>query len=360
MPTDHYQNQLHNTEVAPTINAALANNFGVSLYRLPGESDFHLVYGPCDSYSLSEIHQQPLFLVSPFEMNESVLAIQPTEVFPLELAENAPLPWHSREKQEESLSKEAYKKIVRYGVEQIKAGSFDKVVATNKQITDLPDQFDALNYFQQLEQTYPNAFVHLTSTPQYGTWLGASPELLLAFDNNCIYTEAIAGTIGSGNDDAFTEKEEQEQNLVAEYIEHCFENLAFDYEKTGPKIVKAGNLNHLKTYYHCNLNGETGQNWQQMLKCLHPTPAVCGHPYSVTRIFIRNEEPFNRELFTGFLGPINFGDTSSLYVNLRSMEIHGKQASIYAGAGIVKGSQSEEEYEETLAKMQTLMDLLEN
>lgn len=247
--------------------------------------------------------------------------------------------------------------MARYAIEQIKAGSFDKVVAANKKVTSLPEGFQPLSYYFRLMKAYPNAFVSLTSTPQYGTWVGASPELLLNFDQRAIQTTALAGT-QSPEKDIFTEKEEQEQNLVSAYIEKTFENLALDYQKSGPQTAKAGNLAHIKTYYASKPNGQQPDVWKPFLKQLHPTPAVCGYPYKVSKIFIRNEEPFDRELYSGFLGPFHPDGQSSFYVNLRCMELHPGQASIYAGAGIVKGSKSEEEWAETAEKMKTLEDVL--
>lgn len=359
MPIDHHNKAIDNAELPAIIKAALNNNFGLSLYRLPGENKIQIVYGPCEKFSLYELPHQKSFIVAPFNNEGTVLAIQPSEVFPLENQVNEQLPWHLKPAKDEGMDKDAYKKLVRYGIEQIKAGSFDKVVTTNKQVVDLPDQFDTLTYFNKLEQAYPDAFVHLTSTPQYGTWVGATPELLLSFDESSIHTEALAGTRSSEEESDFSDKDKQEQDLVAHYIENCFENLAIDYQKTGPQTIKAGNLNHLKTFYEANSNGQTKQAWKQLLKCLHPTPAVGGYPFSVTQIFIRNEEPFDRELYSGFLGPVYLHKNSNLFVNLRCMEIHGSKSSLYAGAGIVKGSQSEEEYNETEAKMKTLLDLIE-
>ncbi len=359
MAVDHHNKTMNKEEVAAVCKAALNNNFGISLYRLPGEAEIQIIYGPCEAFNLNDLPDQKTFILAPFHNEESVLAIQPSEVFPVENQIDEALPWHFKPPNDEGLDKDTYKKLVRFSIEQIKAGSFDKVVNTNKRVVGLPDHFNTLAYFHQLEQAYPDAFVHLTSTPQYGTWVGASPELLLSFDDSSIHTEALAGTRSDEDQDDFSDKEKQEQDLVAQYIENCFENLAIDYQKSGPKTIQAGNLNHLKTFYESNSNGQTNQAWKQLLKCLHPTPAVGGYPFSVTQIFIRNEEPFDRELYSGFLGPVYHHYNSYLFVNLRCMEIHGSKSSLYAGAGIVKGSQSEEEYNETEAKMKTLLDLIE-
>jgi isochorismate synthase len=338
-----------------TIKAALANNFGLALYKLPDDDKAHLVFGPAEHHPLADLPQQGGFLIAPFNFQEQVVFIEPSEVFTLEsdIPEDD-LKWHYRPSNDEGFSKEGFKKLARYGIEQIKAGSFDKVVAANKKVTSLPEGFQPLSYCLRLMEAYPGAFVSLTSTPQYGTWVGASPELLMNFDGSVIRTAAVAGTRSVNQEEPFGEKEEQEQALVSNYIEQTFENLALDYHKSEPKTVKAGNLIHIKTYYTSELIQQNPDLWKAFLKRLHPTPAVCGYPYQVSKIFIRNEEPFDRELYAGFLGPYHPEGLSSLFVNLRCMALHGEEAGIFAGAGIVKGSKSEEEWTETIEKMKTL------
>lgn len=346
---------LPEASLKPTIKAALANNLGIALHSLPGDDKVYLTYGPTGFYNLSTLPNREAFLIAPFTFQNELLVIEPTEVFTMEEeVEENELKWHLRQAQDEGFSKEGFKKLVRYGIEQIKAGSFDKVVGGNKKVTELPSDFHPLSYFIQLLNAYPDAYTSLISTPQYGTWVGASPELLLNFNESEIKTAALAGTQSSDEENVFTEKEEQEQALVSQYIEQTFENLALDYQKSSPEAINAGNLAHIKTYYKGQLNGSEDELWKTFLKKLHPTPAVCGYPYQVSKIFIRNEEPFDRDLFTGFLGFYHPHGQSNLFVNLRCMEIHPGQASIYAGAGIVKGSKSEDEWAETAEKMKTL------
>jgi isochorismate synthase len=346
---------LSQESLKPIIKAALANNFGIALHSLPEDDNVYLTYGPTQFHNLSTLPNREAFLIAPFTFQNELLVIEPTEVFTMEeeVGEDE-LKWHFRQAQDEGFSKEGFKKLVRYGIEQIKAGSFDKVVAANKKVTERPTDFHPLSYFFQVKQTYPHAFTSLVSTPQYGTWVGASPELLLSFNESEIQTAALAGTQSSDEENGFTEKEEQEQALVSKYIEQTFENLALDYQKSSPETKNAGNLAHINTYYKGHVNGSQDELWKTFLQKLHPTPAVCGYPFKVSKIFIRNEEPFDRDLFTGFLGFYNPHGQSNLFVNLRCMEIHPNQVSIYAGAGIVKGSKSEEEWAETAEKMKTL------
>ena len=80
-------------------------------------------------------------------------------------------------------------------------------------------------------------------------------------------------------------------------------------------------------------------NIGDIIKTLHPTPAVCGLPRNLAKDFILQNEDYHRSYYTGFLGELNFkNQQSSLFVNLRCMEISGETASIYVGGGITKES----------------------
>lgn len=354
-----HQGPLHSSDIIPTLNAALNNNFSIALFQLPGNNEPGLIYGPAVEMPIKEVEQKG-FVVASFDNHQRATIIQPSDVFPLAHDETAEEPdWHCQEMQGNGLDYETFRKMARYGVEQVKAGSFDKVVVANQQTRELPENWSPLNCFFELCKQYPDAFVSLVSIPEYGTWLGASPELLLYFKRKEIQTTAVAGT-RTDNDTDFGDKDKQEQQLVAQYIEGCFEDLALDYDKEGPESVKAGSIHHLQTKYKASLNGDQDKNWQEILSTLHPTPAVCGHPQKVTKIFIRNEEPFDRKLFSGFLGPVYWNhEENHLYVNLRCMEWHGDKASFFAGAGLVKGSKPEEEWEETQEKMNTLLKVVQ-
>ena len=92
---------------------------------------------------------------------------------------------------------------------------------------------------------------------------------------------------------------------------------------------------------------------------MHPTPAICGLPKTQAFDFITEQENYDRSLFTGFLGPINFGTKIALYVNIRCAQILEKNAIVYAGAGIVPASEPMDEWMETEAKCAVMKKNLE-
>ncbi|MEM6517510.1 MAG: chorismate-binding protein, partial [Bacteroidota bacterium] len=112
---------------------------------------------------------------------------------------------------------------------------------------------------------------------------------------------------------------------------------------------------------------------------LHPTPAVCGFPKLDAKQFILENENYNRQYYTGFLGELNFKNRrtrntnrrnvensaygsfrleSDLFVNLRCMQIIKNEAHIYVGGGVTRDSTPEKEWEETTNKAATMMDVL--
>jgi isochorismate synthase len=161
---------------------------------------------------------------------------------------------------------------------------------------------------------------------------------------------------------AWTEKEIEEQAMVSRYIINCFKKIRLrEYEEHGPRTASAGNLLHLKTEYEVDMKATNfPQLGSVMLKLLHPTSAVCGMPLNNALEFLNKNEGYDRQFYSGYLGPVNFRNESHIFVNLRCMQIHERQATLYAGAGVTIDSIPEKELEETEMKMDTLQKVLTN
>ena len=250
-------------------------------------------------------------------------------------------------------------------VESIKRGIFEKVVLSRFDDQILPDDFDHMIAFDAACKAYPNAFVYLISTPNFGCWLGATPETLLEINNNVFKTVSLASTQKLSanqnmNEVAWTQKEIQEQAIVSRYIIDCFKKIRLrEYLENGPKTIQAGRMAHLKTIYEVDMEAvNIPELASTMLELLNPTSAVCGMPLQPALDFIKKHEKYDRELYAGFLGPINMDGYTHLFVNLRCMKIMGQTGRFYAGAGITENSNPEKEFEETQLKMQTLKKII--
>lgn len=259
-----------------------------------------------------------------------------------------------------------FKKLVAKGLLEIEAGHIEKIVPSRfKDITVSP-AFDLLEAFYTLCRNHPQAFVSLVSSPETGTWLGATPELLVSTDaQNKFRTVALAGTLPYSpaidlKTVAWTQKEIEEQALVCRYIISCFKRIRLrEYEEHGPRTIIAGNVMHLKTEFEVDM---LATNFPQlgsvMLKLLHPTSAVCGMPLEPSLDFLQNHEGYDRQFYSGFLGPVQIKEESHIYVNLRCMQAFAETVRLYAGAGITADSSPEKEWEETEIKMQNMQQLI--
>lgn len=255
---------------------------------------------------------------------------------------------------------------VQKAIAEIDKGHVHKIVVSRFEDFKLSEQFDVDECFLSVANAYPKAFVYMAYTKEYGLWMGASPERLISIeDNKNFMTESLAGTQYLPEETdlsevAWTQKEIEEQAMVSRYIIDCLKKIRLrEFQESGPKTVRAGNLVHLKTEYRVDME-ETNmpELGSIMLGLLHPTSAVCGSPFQPAYDFILAHEGYDRSLYSGFLGPVNFKNKTSLFVNLRCMQLFDGKARLYAGAGVTEDSHPEKEMQETVNKMRTLKDLL--
>lgn len=263
-------------------------------------------------------------------------------------------------------NQQTFEALVARGVKTIQEGEMLKVVLSRRKQISLPGGVDIIDTFNRLCKAYSSAFVSLVSVPEVGTWMGASPEILVSVDANQQFrTMALAGTqpFLPGMEvvqASWTQKEIEEQALVSRYIVNCFKHIRLrEFEEDGPKTVVAGNLLHLRTDFVADMEG-TGfpDLGTTMLHLLHPTSAVCGMPKKQAEAFILRYEGYDRAFFSGFLGPVNMQQESHLFVNLRCMQWGKEKAWLYAGAGITANSIPEKEWRETELKCQTMAEVL--
>ena len=214
---------------------------------------------------------------------------------------------------------------------------------------------------------YPNSFVNFFHIPTIGTWIGASPEILIETKEDIFYTMSLAGTQPAKGENpikaaAWTQKEIEEQALVSRYIVDCFKKIRLrEYEEHGPKTVLAGTLLHLRSDFKVNMRTTNfPQLGSVMLELLHPTSAVCGMPRKEAHEFLKKYENLDRSFFAGFIGPVNIDGETSIYVNLRTASLSKDQAILYAGAGVTADSDPEQEWEETELKCQIIGKFLQN
>lgn len=264
-------------------------------------------------------------------------------------------------------TREDFIEEVNAAINEIEDGKFKKVVLSRTKNIDIPNDFELVTVFDKLCRAYPNAFVSVVYIPDLGmVWMGASPETLVSQDAEGIFrTMALAGTQSAFDADGnpikpsealWRQKEIEEHALVSRYIVSCLKKIRVrEFEEEGPKTVIAGNLMHLRMDFIVDtVEINFPEMATVMLDLLHPTSAVCGMPKEPAKQFILANEKYDREFYSGFLGPVNIQQESHIFVNLRTMKLQNGMATLYSGCGITVDSNAEKEWDETEMKLQTL------
>jgi isochorismate synthase len=235
---------------------------------------------------------------------------------------------------------------------EIASGRFKKVILSRTKMVDTKQE--ALTIFNQLNGAHSNTFNYVISNSKIGTWIAATPELLLSTDGSNLKTMALAGTKTAA--ETWSKKEFEEQKFVTDTIvDNLNEANCRNINLDGPKTTHAGKIEHLLTNISAKMPHESG--WIKVLEGLHPTPAVCGIPTTEAKQYIPKLEGYNREFYAGFIG-IMKGNKKDFFVNLRCMQLHENSAKLYVGGGITAQSDQDAEWEETERKGQTLARVL--
>jgi isochorismate synthase len=243
----------------------------------------------------------------------------------------------------------------------IEKGHFQKLVASRNEKVVTTGSIETI--YKRLLGLYPNAFRYLFYSPLSGLWMGATPEQLLKEENKTLQTVALAGTQLYNPEEiaVWPEKEQQEQLFVTEYIVNQLKPFSAGVTITAPYTFRAGGIVHIKTDISIELD-ETTQ-LADVVKTLHPTPAVCGLPKQQAKEWLLQNEGHEREYYSGFLGELNYDfatgqPKTDLFVNLRCMKIGEGTAQLFIGCGITKDSDPEKEFYETVNKSITMRKAL--
>lgn len=331
---------------------------------------------PLQLNSYTELNGKSGFVVAPFAVSPSqpILLIEPEEVWSGECGacplSSFPLP--------PSTNPSHLSPRDRYHIDfsnfhsHLSDGEFRKIVLSRCFYEERKEKVSPLTLFERACELYPRMFISLVYTPQSGMWLMATPETLLEGGGNDWHTIALAGTMklegndlsfdtpptkgkASLSDIAWTTKNIQEQRYVATYLMECLEQFSHQIEEEGPYTTRAANLVHLRSDFNFVLDDTSKIG--ELIRALHPTPAVCGLPKRQTFDFICRNESEPRRYYSGFSGPFNPAEDTHLYVSLRCMQILQDHYRLYAGGGLLRDSVEEQEWEETEAKLETMKSL---
>ena len=301
------------------------------------------------------------FVLAPFDTKSTWFCIPEafSEKISLEVSLPSFLNTDATGYQELSSDKEKHLEYVSEILENIKNKTVEKVVATRKEEISLTS-FDVSELIKRIISLDTSAFRYLWFHPKTGIWCGASPEVLLESDGANFSTMALAGTqkVIADTTPTWGSKETFEQQLVTKAITTDLKKITTSLQVSSPKTHKAGSLYHIKTQIKGVFDNKQ-TTLAQIASVLHPTPAVCGSPRDTAFAIIQQLEGYDREFYTGFLGPLDLqNNTAQMYVNLRCMKISPTMATLYIGGGITLDSIPEQEWQETKNKMATMLSVL--
>ncbi len=346
------------------------------IYRKPKENTVVGVFQNDDTLHYVNDFSKKGFVFAPFNSENKIVLLQVDEKIETLLDEINEVKQASVNHHNSEAQKDFHVALVKKGIEEIKKGTFKKVVLSRK--LEVSTDKTPFSLFEALLARYENAFCYLWYHPKVGLWLGATPEILLRSENTQLKTMSLAGTKKyiENEEPKWGSKEIEEQELVTQYIVKALNSEVKQLKISETASIRAGNVWHLRTSV---LGIMATKNLNAVINALHPTPAVCGLPKQTAKDFILANENYNREYYTGFLGELNFKEenirnsnhknrenqvyktiknTSSLYVNLRCMQLKKNKAHIYVGGGITNESDPEKEWEETVVKSNTMLNVV--
>jgi len=345
-------------------------NLPFVLYSKPKSKKVVGVFQNSDLLYVTSDFEEKGFVFAPFEgKNGVVLPLDKSQVVVTDID------FTSNDQQqkvtaaeEQEVAKAAHMLLVQKAIDAIQTGAYKKLVVSRKETIAVAN-FEFAAVFQKLLQKYPTAFSYCFFHPKVGMWLGGFSEQLVKIKEEVLNTMAVAGTqVYQENEAAVWEsKEKEEQQIVTNFILDRLKNHVTDWTISEPYTLKAGNVVHLKTDIQGQL--KSSSPLKEVLAILHPTPAVCGLPKMESKAFLLQNEGYDREYYSGYLGELNHDFVSQekateLNVNLRCMKIETNSETnatihLYIGGGITKDSVPEKEWEETVQKANTMKAIID-
>ncbi len=330
-------------------------------YRLPYADQFTCIESesaPLILDSVERVGESAGFLVAPFisDADHPIVLIRPERISYERCKTADAAAYHNKVG---AITENAeYSQIFKLFHTAVTQGRFKKLVlARSKNIETAisPENYKAI--FERTYLLYPRLMIMLFSTPLTGTWIVASPEILVDGAGQNLHTIALAGTMPYAEGyPEWSGKNKAEQNVVERYIENVITPLCTQVTKDGPVTMRAGNLVHLRTDFRFLL--ESGNTLGKLITQLHPTPAICGIPKDDAIKFIQTNESLSRGYYSGFAGPVGINNETHLYVSLRCAKLSPSSVTLFAGGGIMPESTVQSEWLETERKMETIGNVL--
>jgi menaquinone-specific isochorismate synthase len=262
--------------------------------------------------------------------------------------------------------REDWTRLVEQALARIAAGELQKVVLSRRLQVSGSRAFDLDRLLDVLSTIFPSCQI-VNLRRDGSNFVAATPERLLQLDGRQLAVDAIAGTAGRsecddrdqrlGEELLCCEKNLREHDFVVDAVRQALTPCCRAIQvPRHPSLMRLRNAQHL--WSPITGEAEPRVDLFDLAGQLHPTPATNGEPRHAAHQWLRRHEPFSREWYTGVAGFIEPGKGAALWVLLRCARLQAARAELYAGAGIVAGSDPAAEWEETEAKLAAMLTAL--
>ena len=249
------------------------------------------------------------------------------------------------------------------GRDAVRAGELRKVVLARQLVVESDRPFDRRGVLRRLAAAFPGCVLAAVDG-----FVCASPETLVARHDDVVRSHPLAGTAPRGGDPAAdarlaagllaSAKDRAEHQVTIDFVHQTLLPwCSFLDEEAEPSVVGVANVQHLGTMVEGQLS-DPAPSVLEMVEALHPTPAVGGDPRDAAFALIARLETGDRGRYAGPVGWVDGAGNGSWAVGIRSAELTGTTATLWAGVGIVADSDPVAELEETRAKLQAMLGTL--
>src|SRR5688572_1737937 len=245
---------------------------------------------------------------------------------------------------------------VRAILDEIAVGPLEKAVLARAVEIETPRAIDPVRVLGSLLDANPECYRYLFRPAGEASFVGASPERLVSLEGDRVLSEAVAGTAA---DAALLDsgKDRSEHDFVVRHIVDAMAPLAHAVEAdASPSLQRHRHMAHLKK--RITGSARHGVHVLDFVERIHPTPAVAGSPRAYALDVLRALEPSHRGWYAGAVGWMNADGNGDFTVAIRSAMIHERRALLFAGAGIVAGSDPAAEWAETEIKLSVMREAI--
>ncbi|WP_329737054.1 chorismate-binding protein [Clostridium phoceensis] len=260
--------------------------------------------------------------------------------------------------------RDEYRKRMDHVLDELKRDDLQKIVIARKCTVEVPDEFDRCDYAAYLFDHYFQEYFYLFR--QGGDyWLGISPEIIMKQSGNRAVTKPLAGTRKKEDDEARNAAIREELTSTnKDIVEHEYA-LNFMVQQIQSAGIGEAQIDQnkiiLETPYAFHIKSEISMQLKEDVSCfdvinaIYPPATVWGIPVDRVERVLAQTEPFSRGQFTGVYGYWDYRGNADTALVIRTAQLGQHSVSAYAGGGIVKYSDIDSEFNETVNKMQPLL-----